>query len=154
MPESQGLWPGSQGLRRQALDDPAIIPAPVTQAVMKTIGTRLPEFDGLRDEHVPAPEVGHRHARRGRPALLELGHPAVKLRAGPDDLRLPAGPRSDLRPARPGEELRLAAGLRHRAHAALGGHLAAERVPGEDGTRPRTRGQVLALARGPVAVEG
>src|SRR5580700_2490412 len=107
------------------LDGPAVAVAPVTQPVVQPVGARLPEFHRVRDEQVPAPEVGHRHLRGWRPAPLQFRGAAVEFLAGADDPRLPAGPGSDLRATGPGPEVRLATGLRHDAHAALGGHLAA-----------------------------
>src|ERR1700756_3837590 len=128
------------------LDDPVVAVAPVAQPVMQPVAARLPELDRFGDEQVPAPEVGHGNLGRRRPALLQFLDAPVKLRTGADDLRLPAGPGAELRSPGPGPEVRLAAGLRHHAHAALGGDLAAQGVPGEDGTGPRMGLQVLALA--------
>src|SRR5579859_4481527 len=122
-------------LGRKPFDGPAVAVAVVAQPVVQPVAARLPELHRVRDQYVPAPEVRHRDLRRLRPALLELGHPALQFGAGRDDLRLPAGPGAELRPAGPGPVVRLAVGLGQHAHRALGGHLAAQGVPGEDRAR-------------------
>src|ERR1700761_6070724 len=83
-------------LRRQPLDGPAGIAAPVAEPVMEPVRPGLPELDPVGHDQVPAPEVRHRNLGSLRPPRGQLRHPVIKLGAGREDGRLARRPRADL----------------------------------------------------------
>src|ERR1700733_7868619 len=124
--------------RRQALDLPPLDGAPVAQPVVQPVLARLPEFDLLGLQHVPAPEVGHWHGaaaiRPLRPATVQLSGPVLELGTVVEYGRLAASPGAQLGATRPGPEVRLAVLPGQHGHRAFRGHLALQRVPRENYT--------------------
>src|SRR5579872_168231 len=140
---------------REPLHHPsfAVLPA-VAQAVMQPVPARLPEFDNHRGDQVAAPEVRHRHGGARRPPPFEFGGTLVELLTCFQHGGLPARPCAELRSPWPRMVVGLALLLGEHRDCPLHGHLALQRVPGEQDGRARAGSQILALAGRPVAVEG
>ena len=121
---------------------------------MKAMRPPLPELHRVRRDHVPAPEIGHRDLPGLRPAPLQLGDAVIENSPRGDHRRLPAGPRPELGKPGPRPVVRLALSLRQLADLALHDHLALDAIPREHQAGRRVPGQLPALTRGAVAVEG
>ncbi len=123
---------------------PPSLPTPVAQPVVHPVAPALPELDLARDDHVAAPEIGHR--RIFRPSLREFPVAVLQLLPAADDRRLPGGPGADAGAVRAAAVIGRGGVAGEPVDAALHPDLAADHVPREDQGSTGVLGQIAALA--------
>ena len=120
---------------------------------MQAIAAALPEFDGVGEEAIAAPEIGSGHVREAGKTGLEFGEAGFECGAVGDRGALVRDPGAELAAARAGSEVGGGFFARHAGDAAFDADLAFELSPVEGQGGEGIAFEFLGLAAGVVGVK-